>query len=506
MFVEGSTLPTTYTPYEELISDKLIKQIPASKVIGTLSKEQIGTITKAQAEFISTGKNLFNKDAVTKDSYVAFNTGVVVGNSTTMHASDFISVEEGQTYSFTNIRTQHFAFYNEQNVYIGQLPVGNSLANPFTVPVGAKYIRVSLDKGSLDVAQIEKGSSPTSYETYGYYLNGVFLKSNGMGSGGVNNSIVESLINIPSKIRELSTEETTIYYENIINKPSIKDIAVTCTDGIQSDKKFYGTFSSNRALKIETFNNGNKISEVNSTIEVKAPSDTTKDFIVHFIGDSTTKQTAEITYAIFSTDNYSDLTLIGSRGDDDIKRHDGRPGWSTANYITNSTLGGYPNDFYNPSTGKFDYPYFMQQKGYQTPSHVILNLGINDIVGYKSDGAAIEGVKTVLNNFDTMINSVKTFNSNIKVCLMISVAPNAAQEPFSTMYKTQQWRYKRNYDYYVSELIKKYDKRENEQIYLIPTYLPLDPSNDIGDAVHPKGDIGYPKVGKQVYKFLKVLG
>ena len=74
------------------------------------------------------------------------------------------------------------------------------------------------------------------------------------------------------------------------------------------------------------------------------------------------------------------------------------------------------------------------------------------------------------------------------------------------------------------ELIKKYDGKESDRIYLVPVYLNVDPDHDYPyqsvnisarndafqmdvctDAVHPS-NIGYNKIADVVYSYIKYFG
>lgn len=451
-------------------------------------------------------KNKYNPTTVTDNFFMQ--TNGTTASSTNFKYTDFISVKTGDIVVFSCLsggnRTPYsmrfVAAYDANKVAV----TASGLSNPatsYTVPIGISYIICTVNKTvtNTDIQiEITSDGALTVYAPYSAVLQ---LKP-GLASSL---DIVSSLINVPSKIRELTTLETSIFYENIINKSALKDIAFTVGEGTQSDKRYFGTLTADRSLLIELFKDGQKLSEKSSTIVIKNPSTVTTNYKVHFIGDSTTGNIADQTNASFSADGFSTATFIGTKQTGSTS-HDGRAGWSTDSYVNKSSQSGVANDFFNSTSNKFDYSYFMQQKGYTAPSHVVFVLGINDISTIKTDDTLKTAVATTLSNFDFMINSIKTYKSTIKICLGIPVPPNVSQEQFWLMYSTQQWRYKRNYDYFVSEFIKKYDNREAESLYLIPMNLSLDTTVDIADAVHPVYSTGSKKAGQQVYKTLKVIG
>src|SRR5690606_2980440 len=100
--------------------------------------------------------------------------------------------------------------------------------------------------------------------------------------------------------------------------------------------------------------------------------------------------------------------------------------------------------------------------------------------GFKDDESANDGIISVLNYYDTIINSVKSFDPNITIGLAVTIPPNYSQTSFGKQYGNIQtrWRYKRNNFLFTKELIKKYKDRELENIYLIPINVNIDTVNN----------------------------
>lgn len=125
------------------------------------------------------GKNLFDVDACTPGYLTS--TGKSISDPYKENlVSDFISVVENQTYSYTSYPTTHtepwigWCFYTEKNMNTAveiapekYRDVSNTETKQITVPSGAKYIRIGaryLDNGGN--AQFEKGSTATSFAPY----------------------------------------------------------------------------------------------------------------------------------------------------------------------------------------------------------------------------------------------------------------------------------------------------------------------------------------------------
>lgn len=112
------------------------------------------------------GKNKFNKEAVTiHDRRIATSTGGVY-TSNGYSVSPFISVQEGILYTLTTTVTSYIAWYSSdsQSSFIS----GDSWLNQTskTVPTGATHLRFDFPTDQADNVQLEIGSSATSYAPY----------------------------------------------------------------------------------------------------------------------------------------------------------------------------------------------------------------------------------------------------------------------------------------------------------------------------------------------------
>ena len=138
---------------------------------------------------------------------------------------------------------------------------------------------------------------------------------------------------------------------------------------------------------------------------------------VLFIGDS---YTAAGVYPKYVYDKVTALgktiTLIGTQGESPYK-HEGHSGWRNYTYANCakgsddvSELGDTQNPFWNPTTKKFDFSYYIQNNNLLTPDIVFINLGTNDFT------QTVERTETeTLNAMNTIVNSIKSYNSNIKI-------------------------------------------------------------------------------------------
>lgn len=129
-----------------------------------------------------TGKNLFNKDTITRDKILAWASGYY-SNETGSYVSDFIPVKEGQRYVFNNVPISQCLAYDKDKRYIlvyksGEWVTpqsGSTFRETITIPEGVSYIRITRRATNMsgatiddDIAtmQIELGETPTAYEAY----------------------------------------------------------------------------------------------------------------------------------------------------------------------------------------------------------------------------------------------------------------------------------------------------------------------------------------------------
>jgi hypothetical protein len=215
------------------------------------------------------------------------------------------------------------------------------------------------------------------------------------------------------------------------------------------------------------------------------------------IGDSTVdsdKMTGTM-LEYFSSKNLS-LTLLGTLGSqaDPLNKNEGRAGWNTNDYMTNSTRNGYTNPFYNPDSSGFDFSYYMSRQGYSGVDFVVIQLGINDLYPTTPLNSGEPDYETIFGHIRTMIDSIHAYNSAIKVIVNLPTTPNS--DP--SQHRIPEFLYRHyviQYNAYaLGELIKHYSTSRVRPSYC---HLILDPESDIRDNVHPT-DAGYYKMAMEV--------
>ncbi len=246
--------------------------------------------------------------------------------------------------------------------------------------------------------------------------------------------------------------------------------------------------------------------EKNSPIEFEyVPNkEINRELNIMFLGDSLINQDYYSKYVkeMFQADG-TNINLIGTRGIED-NRHEGRGGWSAYNYCNSLSYAGYTNSFLN--NGKFDFKYYIESNNLETPDYIVLNLGINDL---NLDGH--NSYDEIFTNFDTIINSIHEYNSNIYIVINTPVLLYETNDTVTA--KNQRLAF-------TKELMNKY--KEGENIIICPSYLALNPRTDyklleqelnednqnttliVTDTTHPN-IFGYENMANMTYTYIRYI-
>lgn len=226
------------------------------------------------------------------------------------------------------------------------------------------------------------------------------------------------------------------------------------------------------------------------------------------IGDSLTNAKG---FASYLKQNNNNLTLYGTRQTDGY-RHEGRYSWSSSNYLHDASYNGLSNPFYNPSSGTFDFSYYINNNpSYSDVDIVNIFLGRND--GYDST--------ELIPNLDKMISSIKAYNNNIIVTVFgaYDVAyDNSGAGRF--MQNNDRFNYLSNQ--YNQRIIRHFKDTAYNKVYLIMASMNLDDVYDYEteevdvsnvdttkvslytNNVHPK-ESGYAKLDIAYASYLKYI-
>lgn len=225
---------------------------------------------------------------------------------------------------------------------------------------------------------------------------------------------------LPSTINVAVGHEISLEFYNIICCSDINEYEILATPNNASFQNLGDRLRINPASAGDT--------TVTVSVYKNSVLITTKQTVVHavvdtqptikalFLGDSMTAQgfyLAELKRMLGAN-----LSLYGTRsstaedstGNSQTVLNEGLAGWSTSNYINNASYGGVANPFYNNG---FDFSYYMANNpSFNDVTDVFILLGTNDGFG--------NGVET---RYKTICDSIKAFNSNIRIHCMLPIPP-----------------------------------------------------------------------------------
>ena len=157
-------------------------------------------------------------------------------------------------------------------------------------------------------------------------------------------------------------------------------------------------------------------------------------------------------------------------------------GWSGRNIVdvcTSETLNNKPNIFYDASisgTIKFNFAQGVATLG-TAPDVVFIDHGTNQY------GIAWS---TIQECYDAIIASIHDYDSSIKVVVCVQESSGLALKPDYTQGNKQAYGFGNSSgNYSIPKMIRAYDDRESENIFLCPQYLCIDLYKDFPLALLP---------------------
>lgn len=512
--VEAGASATIYAAYGYVLN---ISRIPSAPFV-TNAMLNAGIVSRPNTDFVTIGKNLFDKLAITAGYYVNQNGGNLLSNAS-YNASDYIPITAGEQYSYyssndpTNLR---IAFYNSAKVYISGLLYPSS---PITAPALAAFVRFSLLTDSLNTAQFEHSPVRTAFEPYGIKLVNALYDN-------ISNSVsnpASILLNLAPVIPAVVGHELNIYFSNIVSVDDINDFEfdVVSTKGIQQVERFtyipVAGDVGDQAIRIDVYQKAIVVSSVSAIIRVSAVAKGTGQTLkVNIIGDSTTANNYMLDelVALFSADAMH-ITPIGTQGVTNLHE-----GWSgkTTTWIYADPASPFV------SAGAFNYATYLSSHALATPDVVILNMGINDMFAFTDDASVLTAITTMIAQYDLMIANIKVSNANMKFGVCVTI-PSGNGDAFGSSYGGGQtsWRYNRNNRLLANALIDYYKGKEAQYIFLVPININLDTVNNMAlaaatpvnsrnpltiarqtNGVHP-GGYGYLQIADSDFYWLKSM-
>ncbi|RFM30019.1 SGNH/GDSL hydrolase family protein [Deminuibacter soli] len=436
-------------------------------------------------------KNLFNKSTVKLGYYADQATGALEVNSS-FAVSDFISVKPNTIYSFTV--PQQVPFYDASKNYISGFANLSSMKS-FTTPAGCAFIKISMPVADIERQQLEENIVNSRFESYQQAI---------VPASKIEEPAFE--IQLPSDIYLIKGELFSIYWANVIKFSHAflhGNYYVRCQK-LNSDGSYaqYGDGYSYkwdvtpdeagtvtieiRIVHIYQFYTAAAKRITLHVIDKDATTSKNRKANIVTIGDSFTDLYGVSTYfgQFLKQDTTATINMIGLHSTNDPALKDDawsgetykwyteapvgyyradRPladqqwdpgwgenepnGWHTGDTDANLTdlqrSHGYArNQFYNPSTGKFDFSYYINHyfpsykphgAGSQNIDCFVSFVGLNDAIWNYTDDLINTYIPSVRQKMIDLVESVLAFDPFIKVFLH-TVTPTFAGSHFLSLY------------------------------------------------------------------------
>jgi len=447
----------------------------------------------------------------------------VASASTTRFYTGYIPVSEGDVVrafrsgNFNAIYHRHVCCYDSGKSVVSSAGNNSSSTGSFTVPSGVSFVRFTLDNipnnsqgnPSYKVVITRDGTTPTTYTDYfepylAISTDFVTPAAESILSALQNNSFTTmNLANrygcaLPTRtLRETIGIQQTWYDINAFTPSG----SIHYGAGAEYGTKVNGAYNFKNTSALSSANGFTwsqydvLMSVIRSYLDYnqygfarKFVAESLANCSLLMIGDSTIASgTIGSKLMEYFGEKSKTITLIGTLGTGDNK-NEGRAGWSAADYFTDRTYNGVVNPFYNPTSETFDFDYYMTQQGFSTPDYVLIQLGINDLYNYGS-----EAIEPLWSNIKAMVDSIRAYDSGIKVLLDLVTPPNTDQSKHTRNALSYRNRVIQYNDLAIDQ-VRSYADSAVRYSYV---HLVLDPDADISDNVHPTAT-GYNKMAMEI--------
>lgn len=327
---------------------------------------------------------------------------------------------------------------------------------------------------------------------------------------------------LPQKIYGLEGNPCIIRFDALVYAP-IKG-SVLCDVQSRAGAQYNETFlwhpkekGSGESLKIALYSGRDfrRLGEAESELVFCDPRAVTDKSTIHWlaIGDSLTvgghyiSQTLEVLNKVLPGVK---IATVGTQQpkDNDAIHHEGRGGWSWVRYLeADRSKSQWQSPFvFGPNGAEsFDFARFIrEQLGGKAPEVVTIFLGANDVYGISAD-FSVEKVAEIIGRAKTMVAKIREAAPESMIGI-IPPPPPSDQDGFGVNYQNgvTEWQYRRAMQHYVAGLLKAFDGREKEKIYIVPGYLAFNPATAYPmaggraqNALHPTAE-GYKPISQSL--------
>lgn len=232
-------------------------------------------------------------------------------------------------------------------------------------------------------------------------------------------------IMLQDEIYSVIGHEHNIYFWNVIKCSNINDYTIRVSganygSGIKNlgdCVRMKPTEAKKQVLIFKIYKNDALIKEKSTMIKMIADNRPSARKVI-FIGDSMVENGYEV--AELKKMFGEDMTFYGTRqgGQRDSSDtwqtvyHEGRSSWDSGEYLNKASKNNVANAFYNPTTSKFDFSYYMNNNtSFNDVTDVFIQLGNND-----ADKMTKE---QYVSNIQYIIDDIHKYNSSIKVFVCV---------------------------------------------------------------------------------------
>lgn len=403
------TTAQTYQAYEEpyyIIKEKNLN-IEAINEIVRNAKIEIEQLSFAEWE------NYFDKETA-KYGYYVWN-GNESANSS-YFASDYIEVEPNTAYAIASSSYQMSAkFIEEYDADKNVIAPGyNGSISTIVTKANTKYIRVSffaLDSSysNKTAAAVVKGTTPAINVPHKKLIPLKYIKSA---------PVVKAFL--PKEICCAVGTTIEIYNDQVMPCADKYHFQWNCQVGKPLNRKFSVTGTSENkgtySLTLTIYDdNMNIVSSSTSSLRIVDGLATSKKICP--IGDSLTNAKYWLTFVNTTLSN-GNVKYVGTRGSVENQKHEGRSGWSTTSYLSNTQYTyeqpATPNPFWDTANNKFSWSYYKSTYSID-PDAVQIWLGTNDLLGMPAT--------QFVTNMKAMISAIRASDATIPIEICLTILP-----------------------------------------------------------------------------------
>lgn len=344
---EGNIKPTQIENYKESFDISYIDDIPKSLIKDFVVQPYDfvdNSITPKKTTFFEETKNKVSIINQLENKYIDINGKL--SDNTNYNVTDFKEIKPNTKYCCSGYRS--IVFYTKEKVKISGLE-GNMSKTTFTTPTNCYYFRISYSRNKT--VQLQEGEVLDDFTTWNkIYIKNEHLLNN---DNSFKNDNFE--LKLPKEIIVAVGTTIELYNEQICQCGNINNFhfLYSCSKGRTLKRKWEYTPNEsdigNSNLTVSVYNNNCEV-VINKTVTIKTVKNTTSPTTpikILQIGDSLSNDKPWYQKILDMSNSMYGKTVIEFVGTcgrvNNIFKHEGRSGYSSKEYVTNSEYGWQPN-------------------------------------------------------------------------------------------------------------------------------------------------------------------